>query len=86
MGNLPTGNKYEITMSGYGARIFKRCVDHELERWPGGDPNEQIYLMKLQTVINAIVLEDTFKGDWFKWNTHKPRVKADPGSRKNRYV
>ena len=56
MGNLPTGNEYEITMTGYGARIFKRCVDHELERWPGGDPDEQIYLMKLQTVINAIVL------------------------------
>ena len=46
-------------MSGYGARIFKRCVDHELERWPGGDPDEQIYLKKLQTVINAIVLEDS---------------------------
>ena len=44
MGNLPSGNEYEITMTGYGARIFKRCVDHELERWPGGDPDEQIYL------------------------------------------
>ena len=59
MGNLPTGNEYEITMTGYGARIFKRCVDHELERWPGGDPAEQVYLTKLQTLINAIVLEDS---------------------------
>ena len=59
MGNLPSGNEYEITMTGYGARIFKRCVDETLERWPGGDPNEQIYLQKLQTVINAIVLEDS---------------------------
>ena len=59
MGNLPTENEYEIKMTGYGARIFKRCVDHALERWPGGDPAEQIYLTKLQTLINAIVLEDS---------------------------
>ena len=58
MGNLPTENEYEITMTGYGARIFKRCVDQALEQWPGGDPDEQSYLIELQTLINAIVLED----------------------------
>ncbi len=59
MGNLPTENEYQITMTGYGARIFKHCVDQALERWPGGHPDEQIYLTKLQTLINAIVLEDS---------------------------
>ena len=59
MGNLPANREYTVTMTGKGARIFKRCVDNCLERWPGGDPAEQIYLTKLQTVINAIVLEDS---------------------------
>ena len=50
---------FQLTFDGDGARILKRCVDEYLERWPGGDPIEQVYLFSLQTTINAIILEDT---------------------------
>ena len=42
-----------------GARLLKKCVDLYLERWPGGDPGEQLTLYEAQTTLAAIILEDT---------------------------
>ena len=42
-----------------GVRLLKKCVDLYLERWPGGDPAEQITLYQAQTTLAAIILEDT---------------------------
>ena len=53
----------ELKLDAYGAQILKRCIDLYLERWPGGDPNEQQYLMQLQTTFHAIVLESTLDID-----------------------
>ena len=63
MGDLPADGEYQLNMTGYGARIFKRSVDYYLERWPGGDPEEQASLKQLQLVLTAIVLEDTIERD-----------------------
>ena len=51
---------YTFSVNGEGAKLLKRCVDLYLERWPGGDPNEQESLHELQILMNAIVLEDMF--------------------------
>ena len=50
---------FELTINGQAARLLKRCVDQYLERWAGGDPEEQANLQALQLVLMAMVLEDT---------------------------
>ena len=42
-----------------GVRLLKKCVDLYLERWPGGDPVEQLSLFQVQSTLTAIILEDT---------------------------
>ena len=53
--------EYQLNFDGSGARLLKNCVDLYLQRWPGGDPTEQISIVNLQTTVNAIVLEDSMK-------------------------
>ena len=64
MGNLPTGNEIRNNDVRLRRPHLQTLRRPRAGAMAGGDPDEQIYLMKLQTVINAIVLEDTIQGDW----------------------
>ena len=54
---------YSFEFDEYGARLLQKCVDHYLERWPGGDPEEQKALWCLQRVVYSIVLEYEYNKD-----------------------
>ena len=52
-------SEYYLYTTADGVRLLKKCVDLYLERWPGGDPTEQLTLYHAQTTLNAIILENT---------------------------
>ena len=58
MGDFPDDRQYSLTTDYGGIRLLKHCVDETLERWPGGDPQEQENLKYLQSVLFSMVLED----------------------------
>ena len=41
-------------------RMLLKSVEVYLEKWPGGDPNEQAYLMELKKLLQAAALELQF--------------------------
>jgi hypothetical protein len=49
--------EFQFTCDNAGVRLIKRCVDLYIERWPGGNPEEQQMLHQLQTTLAAMVLE-----------------------------
>ena len=51
--------EYSLHIDTDGARLLKKCVDLYLERWPGGDPIEQLSLFQVQSTLTAIILENT---------------------------
>ena len=53
--------EYQLTADVEGIKLFKRCVDLYIERWPGGDPAEQQLLHSLQINLAAMILEDTIE-------------------------
>ena len=52
-------SEYYLHVTADGVHLLKKCVDLYLERWPGGDPGEQLTLYNAQTTLNAIILENT---------------------------
>lgn len=52
-------SEYYLHVTAEGVHLLKKCVDLYLERWPGGDPAEQLTLYHAQTTLNAIILENT---------------------------
>ena len=58
-------NEYPFTLglTADGVYLIKSCIDHCLERWPGGDPQEQEHLKLLQTILNAMMLESMLNLD-----------------------
>ena len=53
--------EFLFTCDGLGIRLLKRCVDLYIERWPGGNPEEQQLLHSIQLQLAAMVLEDTIE-------------------------
>ena len=51
-------SQHYLLVNTESALLLKRCVDLYLERWPGGDPAEQLTLYHAQTTLNAIILEN----------------------------
>ena len=41
--------------------MLREFIDKTLKNWPGGDPNQQQFLLALQTGIQYCVLEHTFE-------------------------
>jgi len=53
-------SRFEVSLDSIGLRILLDAVTYRLERWPGGDPQEQENLHRMRTVLQAIVLEAHF--------------------------
>jgi len=51
---------YQFEFNMYEVMMLKEFVDNTLRNWPGGNPDQQQFLMALQTGIQYCVLEHTF--------------------------
>ena len=48
---------FNVEMSADDVRLLRRAVDLYLERWAGGDANEQTHLLAVQSWLRRMVLE-----------------------------
>ena len=51
---------FELTMGIDAIRMLSKSVKKHIEVWPGGDPDEQILLLELDTYFNKIILDATY--------------------------
>ena len=51
---------FDLRMNIKAVRIIHDCIDVALERWPGGDPEEQQYLLDLKCGFYKLLLENMF--------------------------
>lgn len=51
---------YTIDMSIHEVRLILKCINVALERWAGGDPEEQKELYRARDQFTAIVMDYTF--------------------------
>ena len=56
-----TESTVDLTLNAAGLRLLLNSVSHELERWPGGDPEEQDDLQEMKTLLTAALLECNFQ-------------------------
>ena len=52
---------YQFEFNMYEVMMLREFIDKTLKNWPGGDPNQQQFLLALQTGIQYCVLEHTFE-------------------------
>ena len=53
-------SEYQININAHTVALLEKAVQSYLERWPGGDPEEQEDLKVLLTGLRKILLEDKF--------------------------
>ncbi len=53
-------SEYQININAHTVALLEKAVQSYLERWPGGDPEEQEDLKVLLTGLRKILLEDMF--------------------------
>jgi len=51
---------YEVVMTISEIKLLHMSVKTQIERWAGGDPQEQEDLFKLRDALYSMILEDTF--------------------------
>ena len=51
---------YQFEFSMYEIMMLKEFVENTLQNWPGGNPDQQQFLMALKIGIQYCVLEHTF--------------------------
>ena len=49
-------------------KLIARAVDKYLEKWPGGDPEEQLLAQDIQYGLRKAMLEFSFKQDTLESN------------------
>ena len=59
-GMHPSEPTVEFSLDAGGLRLLLDSVSYRLERWPGGDPSEQVDLQRMQMLLKAALLEVTF--------------------------
>jgi len=52
--------QYNLTVNNSWILLVHKSVANYLETWPGGDPSEQIALMKLKSDLDRLLLEISF--------------------------
>ena len=52
---------YQIETPIQGIRIIHRGLSIAVQRWPGGDPHEQVELMAMRDNFYRIILEHQFE-------------------------
>lgn len=52
--------RIDLSLSPANLRLLLNAVSYRLERWPGGDANEQEDLHTMQTLLQAAILEANF--------------------------
>ena len=56
----PAEATVEFTLNAGGLRLLLDAVTYRLERWSGGEPDEQVDLQRMQVLLKAAILEVTF--------------------------
>ena len=51
---------YTLDMTIHEIRILHKCIEVAIERWTGGDPEEQEELFRARDQFQAIILDYTF--------------------------
>ena len=46
-----------ISVDRVGCRVMLEAINHRIEKWPGGDPEEQQMLFEMQTFLRRSMLE-----------------------------
>ena len=59
-GMHPDEPTVEMSLNAGGLRLLLDSVTFRLERWPGGEPGEQVDLQRMQTLLKAAILEVSF--------------------------
>ena len=52
--------RIDLSLNPAGLRLLLEAVSYRLERWPGGEPEEQKDLQNMQTLLQAAILEANF--------------------------
>ena len=47
----------EMSLDRYACRCLLESVNHRLNDWPGGNPDDQMLLMEMQDFLRRCVLE-----------------------------
>ena len=48
---------YTVDMSIHEIRLIHKCIEVAIERWAGGDPDEQILLFRARDQYRAMMLD-----------------------------
>lgn len=51
---------YTLDMSIHEIRVLHKCIEVAIERWSGGNPEEQEELFRARDQFRAIILDYTF--------------------------
>ncbi len=51
---------YEVKMPIQAVNIVYKALSHALDKWPGGEPEEQIELMAMKDNFYRIILDHKF--------------------------
>lgn len=51
---------YSLDMTIHEIKLLHKCICVTLEKWPGGDPEEQEELFRARDQFQAIILDYTF--------------------------
>lgn len=60
MDDLDFTPDYTVDMSIHEIRLILKCIDVAIERWAGGDPQEQELLFRARDQYRAMVLDYNF--------------------------
>ncbi|AKN59877.1 hypothetical protein WB44_00630 [Synechococcus sp. WH 8020] len=52
--------RIDLSLSPADLRLLLDAVSYRLERWPGGEPDQQEGLHTMQTLLQAAILEANF--------------------------
>ena len=52
--------RIDLSLSPADLRLLLDAVSYRLERWPGGEPDQQESLHTMQTLLQAAILEANF--------------------------